>query len=85
LKIPNGFLIFQGLSFHGFWLRRWFQTKPAVEQRRIFALLAEMIREGTLRVPVHGIFPLHEIHAALREAAAECRDGKVLLELSTNG
>jgi mitochondrial enoyl-[acyl-carrier protein] reductase / trans-2-enoyl-CoA reductase len=81
LKIPNGLLIFRGLSFQGFWLRRWFETKPAAEQHRIFALLAEMIRDGSLRVPIHRVFPLEDVHAALREAAAERRGGKVLLDL----
>lgn len=32
LKIPNGLLLFQGLSLHGFWLRRWFLQKPAAER-----------------------------------------------------
>jgi NADPH:quinone reductase-like Zn-dependent oxidoreductase len=84
LKIPNGLLLFKGLTFHGFWLRRWFDTKPATEQRRVFALLAEMIREGSLRMPIHRTFPLGEIHAALREAAAERRGGKVLLDLAAD-
>lgn len=81
LKIPNGLLIFSGLSFHGFWLRRWFLEKPAAERHRIFDLLGEMLREGTLHVPVHRLFPLREIHAALAEAATSRRPGKVLLDL----
>ncbi|MDD5201222.1 MAG: 2-enoyl thioester reductase domain-containing protein [Terrimicrobiaceae bacterium] len=80
LKIPNGLLIFRGLNFHGFWLRRWFDTKPAAEQQRIFGLLAGMCLDGSLRVPIHRVFPLRELHAALREAAAEGRGGKVLLD-----
>jgi NADPH:quinone reductase-like Zn-dependent oxidoreductase len=82
LKIPNGLLLFRGLTFHGFWLRRWFETKPAAEKERIFALLAELIREGALRMPVHRVFPLDDIHAALREAAEGGRGGKVLLDLA---
>lgn len=82
LKIPNGLLIFRRLRFKGFWLRRWFQEKPAAEQREVFARLAEMIRTGALRVPLHAVHPLHDIHAALREAAAERRGGKVLLDLT---
>jgi trans-2-enoyl-CoA reductase len=82
LKIPNGLLIFKGLTFHGFWLRRWFDAKPVAEQRRVFGLLAEMIRDGSLRVPVHRVFPLGEIHAAINEAAATNRGGKVLLDLT---
>ncbi len=81
LKIPNGLVIFRGLSFHGFWLRRWLREKPAAEQAIVFARLAEMIAAGGLRVPVHRVFPLREIHAALAEAALPSRHGKVLLDL----
>ncbi len=81
LKIPNGLLIFHGLHFHGFWLRQWLLQKPAAERNRVTALLAEMILDGALRVPVHRTYPLAEIHAAINEAAAENRGGKVLLDL----
>lgn len=83
LKIPNGLLLFRGLTFHGFWLRRWMETKPATEKERIFGLLAEMIREGALHMPVHRVFPLDDIHAALREASEGRRGGKVLLDLKS--
>ena len=82
IKVPNGLLIFRGLRFEGFWLRRWFEQKPAAEQRRVYGLLAEMIRDGSLHVPVHRTFALRDIHAALREAGAGGRDGKVLLDLA---
>lgn len=84
LKIPNGLLIFGGLSFHGFWLRSWFRDRPAAERQRIFASLAEMVRDGTLTVPIHRTFPLREIHAALADAASGRRAGKVLLDLQAN-
>jgi len=80
LKIPNGLIIFRGLSFLGFWLRKWLVEKPAVERQRIMALLAEMVRDGSLRVPVHRVFPLSDIHAAFREAQAESRGGKILID-----
>jgi len=81
LKIPNGLLIFGGLSFHGFWLRSWFRDKPTAEQHRIFGLLGEMLRDGTIHVPIHSTFPLREIQTALAEAVADRRGGKVLLDL----
>lgn len=43
-----------------------------------------MIRGGSLRVPVHRTFPLAEVHAAVNEAAAENRGGKVLLDLTAD-
>lgn len=81
LKIPNGLVIFRGLRFEGFWLRRWFAEKPPDEQRAVFARLAALIAAGALRVPVHRVYPLRDIHAALAEAARSGRPGKVLLDL----
>lgn len=83
MKIPNGLLIFRGVSFHGFWLRKWFETKSPREQKETFACLSGLIADGLLRMPVHRVFPLDEVHAALDEAAGERRNGKVLLDLES--
>ncbi|MCX7868485.1 MAG: 2-enoyl thioester reductase domain-containing protein [Terrimicrobiaceae bacterium] len=81
LKIPNGLLIFKGLSFQGFWLTRWKKTAAPAERQALFAEIAGMMATGELKMPVHRIFDLGEIHAALREARQEKRAGKVLLNL----
>lgn len=81
LKIPNGLLIFRGVSFHGFWLRKWFEAKSMAEQKEVFACLSGLITDGLMRMPVHRVFPLDEVHDALDEAAGERRSGKVLLDL----
>jgi trans-2-enoyl-CoA reductase len=79
LKIPNGLLIFRGLSFHGFWLRT--MRRDPSRLRRVVGELAEMSRSGRLHMPVHRVFPLQDLPAALEEARAEKRSGKVLLDL----
>jgi trans-2-enoyl-CoA reductase len=79
LKIPNGLLIFRGLRFEGFWLRRLQQDLPRL--RRVIAELAELSLAGRLRMPVQRVFGLRDVHAALEEAAGERRSGKVLIEL----
>lgn len=81
LKIPNGLLIFKNLSFHGFWLRRWKETAPASEIQSTYKTLADLVERGILHTPVHRVFPLGEIEAALAEASLEKRGGKVLLDL----
>lgn len=81
VKIPNGLLIFKQLQFRGFWLRRWFQDTSADEKTAAFEHLASRIADGTLRVPVHAVHPLENIHQALKDASAERRAGKVLLDL----
>ncbi|HEY5953225.1 MAG TPA: 2-enoyl thioester reductase domain-containing protein [Terrimicrobiaceae bacterium] len=81
LKIPNGLLIFRNLSFKGFWASRWLRTLAPAESRRMWDLLAGLSMEGKLRIPIHRVFPLSQLLAAIEEAGGEGRNGKVLLDL----
>ncbi|HEY5742256.1 MAG TPA: 2-enoyl thioester reductase domain-containing protein [Terrimicrobiaceae bacterium] len=81
LKIPNGLLIFRNLEFKGFWVSRWLRGLPASQAGEMWAALAALSLEGKLRMPVHRIFPLEELLAAVKEASQEKRTGKVLLDL----
>lgn len=80
LKLPNGLLIFRGLDFRGFWLRRWVEG-PAEKVRAAMAALAELTASGGLRMPVERVFPLTQVHAACEAAARDRRAGKILLDL----
>lgn len=79
LKVPNGLLIFRGLNFQGFWLRRW--MLDGVRARRVLLALAELSLGGRLQMAVHKVFGLSEVHTAVEEAGRENRSGKVLLDL----
>ena len=81
LKIPNGLLIFRNLEFKGFWVSRWLQRLSPAKTRETWSSLIALSLQGKLRIPVHRIFPVTELRAALVEAARESRDGKVLLDL----
>ncbi|MCU0796766.1 MAG: 2-enoyl thioester reductase domain-containing protein [Akkermansiaceae bacterium] len=78
LKIPNGLLIFRDLSVHGFWLTRWLENARLPEVHRTYQLLAHMVMEGRLGVPVDSVHPLADFPAALKRLTAEDRKGKVL-------
>ncbi len=81
LKIPNGLLIFQNLTFCGFWLRRWKENSPAAEIPTTYATLANLLHRGILHTPVQQILPLSEAPAALTAAMQDKRTGKILLDL----
>ena len=81
LKIPNGLLIFRNLEFKGFWVSRWLASLPLAEATEMWGSLAALSIEGKLRMPVHRVFPLTELLAAVEEAATESRNGKVVLDL----
>lgn len=82
LKIPNRFLIFQNLRFHGFWLQHWARTASPDEKQSLYHHLAELLASGQLHTPVEQIFPLAEIHRALEADTSPTRHGKILLRLS---
>lgn len=79
LKIPNGLLIFRGLSFQGFWLRKL--QRDEARLRRVIGDLAELSLAGHLHMPVHRVFGLRDVLAAVEEAGQEKRSGKVLLDI----
>jgi mitochondrial enoyl-[acyl-carrier protein] reductase / trans-2-enoyl-CoA reductase len=81
LKIPNGLLIFRNLEFKGFWASRWLRSLPPAESQKLWNALAWLSVEGKLRIPIHRIFPLSQLLAAVAEAGAEKRNGKVVLDL----
>lgn len=83
LKIPNGLLIFQGLKFQGFWLKRWRENAGDAVRRETYAALAAHLQAGTLSTPVHATFPLARAVEAVLAAQQEQRGGKILLDLST--
>jgi len=81
LKIPNGMLIFKNLHFCGFWLNRWKKKSPRESIEKMFSTLAERVKSGDLKMPVHRVYPLTELGAAVKEAGRENRTGKVMLDL----
>lgn len=85
LKIPNGLLIFRGLEFRGFWLRRWREATPLAEVRALYGKLGELLKEGVFHAPVGGIYPLPDVAEAVSTATAGGCGGKVILDLSCDG
>jgi NADPH:quinone reductase-like Zn-dependent oxidoreductase len=68
-------------SVEGFWLGHWMRQRSIPSALLLFREIASLIRQGVLRSEIGRIYPLHEIHAAAREAATIARQGKVLLKL----
>ncbi len=82
LSLPNRFLIFQELTFTGFWVSRHVETQPFSETAALLAWLAALSAAGTLRLPVEKIYPLEQVQEALRHAAQGGRRGKIVLDLT---
>ncbi|WP_019204109.1 zinc-binding dehydrogenase [Tsukamurella sp. 1534] len=79
LEIPVNDVIFKQLRIKGFWGKIVAQEMPPAKQRE---LLEEIIRgaaEGTLALPVDGVYPFEEIAQAAAASGRPGRAGKVLL------
>ena len=81
LKIPNGLLIFRNLEFKGFWASRWLPSIRRARASKMCNSLSTLSMKGNLRVAIQRDFPLSELLSAVKEAATEKRNGKVLLDL----
>jgi len=82
LKIPNGLLIFRGLEFRGFWLRRWLADTKPEDRDRVIGILVAWMLDGRLKIAVDQVFTIDRIHDAITVANGSERSGKVVLDLS---
>ncbi|MDD5261233.1 MAG: 2-enoyl thioester reductase domain-containing protein [Methylacidiphilales bacterium] len=82
LKLSNGFLIFKNITFHGFWMTRWYKNAAAAERDALFNELAMLFAAGKLKIAIDKIFPLAEAKTAVGAALQEKRGGKILLKLN---
>jgi NADPH:quinone reductase-like Zn-dependent oxidoreductase len=65
----------------GFWLSEWARSRGLLSMVLLFRRIGRLLRQGVLSSEVGTTFPLEEAHAAVRQAAAPGRRGKVLLRL----
>lgn len=77
--ITNAALIYQNLTWIGFGIDRWLAALPAAGRTALVDDLWDMLRDGTLALPVAARFPLDGIQDALRADAATDRIGKIIL------
>ncbi|MGF1678260.1 MAG: MDR family NADPH-dependent oxidoreductase [Candidatus Methylacidiphilales bacterium] len=78
LTIPNGLMIFKQPHFHGFWLTRWLETAPRQTLMDDYGLLAGLMVQNELIMPVEKEYSLSAFKEALPHAEQGSRDGKIL-------
>ena len=82
LKVPNKYLIFKNLELRGYWLTLWMDHTPVHELQKVLLPLAEMMRDGTLKLPVAKVYEINEFKEALPAAKLDNRNGKILLKIT---
>ncbi|KAJ3008697.1 hypothetical protein HKX48_008391 [Thoreauomyces humboldtii] len=53
LTLPTSAFIFRDLVAHGFWMTRWYESRPVDERRRMVEELLGLAGKGKLREPWH--------------------------------
>jgi mitochondrial enoyl-[acyl-carrier protein] reductase / trans-2-enoyl-CoA reductase len=81
IKLATGPLIFKDLSYHGFWMTRWYANHSAQERDEMYQKIAKLFANGQLKIAVEKIYPLSEVKTAISAALKEKRGGKILLDL----
>ena len=81
VKVANGLLIFKDLTFHGFWMTRWYRKATPAVLESLFNELAKLSAAGKLKIAIEKVYPLSEVKAAVSAALQEKRAGKILLKL----
>ncbi len=72
-------IVFRGLTLTGFWLAKLLGSMPRDKIEAQYAHLSNLVVDGTLNTPVEATYGLNDIGTALKHAAREGRNGKILL------
>lgn len=72
-------MITKDIRPRGFWLQQWYQTASQTDKQAALGALIPLIASGQIKTRIDSRFPLEEIRDAVTRAAADGRDGKVLL------
>jgi hypothetical protein len=72
-------LVYQNLTWVGFGIDHWLAGISADRYHAMLISLWQLIRAGSLPLPVAGRYPLEQARAALQAESSPDRLGKVLL------
>ncbi len=79
VRFPTRNLIFNDVVLRGFWMDRWYRTRPKVETAAFQLAVFDYLKKGTLAVPVEQRFPISHGLEAVAAASAGGRTGKILI------
>jgi NADPH:quinone reductase-like Zn-dependent oxidoreductase len=83
LSLPSRMLFLGVKHIEGFWLSQWANRQSILTMMRLFRRIHELMAKGVLSTAIGPVFPLDEIHAAVRQVSTPGRQGKILLRMSS--
>jgi NADPH2:quinone reductase len=79
MTIPSGPVIFKDITVRGFWGSKISQEMNPGKKSELFGELITRISEGSVTLPVEGIFDASDFREAMISSMSSGRTGKVLL------
>lgn len=79
MSIPSGPVIFKDITVRGFWGSKVSKEMNPQKKNDLFAELITRISEGTVTLPVAGVFDVSDFREAMLAGKSSARAGKVLL------
>jgi len=83
LSLPSRMLFLGVKHIEGFWLSEWARRQRVWTMMWLFRRIHQLMAKGVLTTDIGPAFPLDEIKAAVRQASAPGRHGKVLLKMNS--
>lgn len=80
MQISSGPVIFKQLTIKGFWGSKVIGSMQADDRRRLMGELIRLVEDGTIMLPVEGIYDLADIGKAVKASLGSGKAGKVLLK-----
>ncbi|UHS61262.1 zinc-binding dehydrogenase [Agrobacterium vaccinii] len=80
MQISSGPVIFKQLTIKGFWGSKVIGSMPTDVRHRLFGELIRLVEDGTIKLPVEGVYDLADIADAVKASLASGKAGKVLLK-----
>jgi NADPH:quinone reductase-like Zn-dependent oxidoreductase len=77
VRFPTRFFIFNDIVMKGFWMDRWYRSNSRERVNIMLSKIYALMRDGTIKAPVEGRFPLSQFKEAI-EQTAKPRCGKIL-------
>ncbi len=78
VRFPTRYLIFNNVRLVGFWWDQWVKRKGPAARAEIMNGVYDLMRRGTLKIPIEAVYSLDEIQEAITHDK-QPRLGKVLL------
>jgi NADPH:quinone reductase-like Zn-dependent oxidoreductase len=79
VRFPTRELIFNDLKLRGFWLDKWSKAQPYDKMQSLYDAVFELIRDGTINIPIDSKVRLSDGPLAILEAYKNRKNGKVLI------